>query len=63
MARLSTNELKRLLVKHGCVNRGKKGKHEKWFSPKTGRTFAIPHGELKGDGTLRKILKDAGIDA
>ncbi len=62
MARLSTKELKRLLREHKCVLRKEGAKHEKWFSPKTGKTFMVPR-TLKGDGTLSNILKDAGIDA
>lgn len=60
MARLSTRELDRLLRHNGCELRHEGAKHEKWFSPLTGRTFLVPR-TLKTDGVLTGILKDAGI--
>jgi hypothetical protein len=35
-------------------------KHEMWWSPITGKSFIVPR-RLKGEGTLRAILRDAGI--
>jgi predicted RNA binding protein YcfA (HicA-like mRNA interferase family) len=60
MARLSTAELIRLLKDKGCYQIDPGGKHAKWFSPITNKRFTVPR-DLKGDGTLFKILKDAGI--
>ena len=39
------------------------GSHEIWRHPDTGRKFTIPHHARDvAEGTLRKILRDAGID-
>ncbi len=39
------------------------GSHEIWFNPRTGRYTTIPNhpGELP-EGTLRAILKQAGVE-
>lgn len=57
------NELEKKLKKAGCywVRDGKK--HPFWYSPITGKEFALSyHGseEVK-KGTLGDILKDAGV--
>lgn len=61
MASLGYRELVALLRQNGCefVREGK-GSHEWWFSPITKRHFSVPK-TLKGEGTLHRILKDAGI--
>lgn len=62
MASMTYRELRRLLLDHGChyVRDARHGGHEIWHCP--GRhPFSVPKN-LKGEGTLRKILKDAGID-
>ncbi|MGV7078476.1 type II toxin-antitoxin system HicA family toxin [Testudinibacter sp. P80/BLE/0925] len=43
-------------VRHG------KGDHQIWFSPRTGKTFPLPHPvkDLK-IGTLKSIKKSAGL--
>ena len=55
-------ELERILTKNGCyILKG--GNHPTWFSPKTGKRFQTSHHksqEVK-PGTLKSILKDAGI--
>ncbi|MGL5114703.1 MAG: type II toxin-antitoxin system HicA family toxin [Beijerinckiaceae bacterium] len=60
MPSLTTKELDRLLRQHGCLLKADGGKHEKWWSPITNRTFAVPR-TLKTEGTLRGVLRDAGI--
>ena len=60
MARLSTAQLIRLLTANKCYEVDPGAKHAKWFSPITQKQFLVPR-TLKGDGTLFKILKDAGI--
>jgi predicted RNA binding protein YcfA (HicA-like mRNA interferase family) len=60
MASMTYRELARLLVLHGCQYvRDARHAHEIWHCP-GGRQFSVPKN-LKGEGTLRKILKDAGI--
>lgn len=61
MASLSYRELRRLLEARGCryVRDARGGGHEIWHCPGC-RPFSVPK-TLKGEGTLRKILKDAGI--
>lgn len=61
MASMSYRELRRLLEEHGCryVRDARGGGHEIWHCP--GRCpFSVPK-HLRGEGTLLKILKDAGI--
>ncbi len=61
MASLTYRELRKLLEEHGCryVREARHGGHEIWHCPGQ-RPFSVPKN-LKGEGTLRKILKDAGI--
>lgn len=60
MASLTYRELRGLLIRHGCQHKRTRGGHEIWVSP-DGRPFSVPVN-LKGEGTLRKILKDAGVE-
>lgn len=56
-------ELKRILKKHGCELRNHGGRHDRWYSPISGKMFQVPrHGsqEVK-TGTANAILKQAGI--
>jgi predicted RNA binding protein YcfA (HicA-like mRNA interferase family) len=62
VASLSTRELRKLLEEHGCRKLRDAGSaHELWVSPRNPRPFSVPKN-LKGEGTLKKILKDAGIE-
>ncbi len=58
------NELHKLLSRMGCRDTGRqRGGHPLWFSPITGNYFKTSnHGseEVK-PGTLKSILRDAGI--
>jgi mRNA interferase HicA len=60
MPSLSERELDALLRQHGCRLVREGGKHEMWWSPITQKSFVVPR-QLKGEGTLRAILRDAGI--
>ena len=57
------SELKKLLKQGGCyrITHGKE--HDMWFSPKTGKSFAVTRHDSKeiATGTCRSILKDAGL--
>lgn len=56
------NELLKLLSSNGCylVKHGKK--HDRWYSPKTGKKMTIPrHAKEIPTGTADNILKDAGL--
>ena len=60
---MHSRDLIKELKAHGCyfVRYGK-GDHQIWCSPKTGKTFAVPHP--KSDvkiGTLKSIKKSAGL--
>jgi predicted RNA binding protein YcfA (HicA-like mRNA interferase family) len=57
---LSKAELERLLSDHGYQKDKTQGKHTKWRHPQR-KWVLVPHS-LKGEGTLRQILKAAGID-
>ncbi len=58
------NELEKLLKKHGCYDTGKTvNGHPSWYSPITNKNFKMSHHgsqEVK-PGTLKSILKEAGI--
>ncbi len=60
---MKTSELIKLLKKNGCYPLRNGKKHDIWYSPKTGKQFAVPR-HLSQDiptGTCRNIKKDAGI--
>jgi len=39
------------------------GSHEVWRNPETGRKVTLPHhGREMAEGTLRAVLREAGID-
>ena len=61
MASMTYRELRTLLERHGCRfhRHARHGGHEIWRCP-NGSQFSIPKN-LKGEGTLLKILRDAGI--
>jgi predicted RNA binding protein YcfA (HicA-like mRNA interferase family) len=58
---MSYRELCRLLEQHGSryVRDARHGGYEIWHCPGR-RPFSVPKN-LKGEGTLMKILRDAGI--
>ncbi|PJG85685.1 type II toxin-antitoxin system HicA family toxin [Conservatibacter flavescens] len=60
---MRSSDLIKELKAHGCyLKRQGKGDHQIWFSPKTGKTFPVPHP--KGNlpiGTIRSIKKSAGL--
>jgi mRNA interferase HicA len=60
MPSLSGRELDALLRRSGCRLVREGAKHEMWWSPITQRGFIVPR-RLKGEGTLRSILRDAGV--
>lgn len=60
---MKVSEMKKLVKKAGCYKIEEGTRHEKWFSPTTGKTFLIPRHnaqELK-KGTAEGIKKDAGL--
>ena len=63
--KMKYSELERLLRRSGCYDTGDSlYGHPKWYSPITGKHFAMSHhhsSEVKTK-TLITILKDAGID-
>jgi mRNA interferase HicA len=60
MPSLSERELDALLRRNGCRLIREGAKHEMWWSPITQKSFTVPR-KLKAEGTLRGILRDAGI--
>lgn len=60
---MKNSELKRQLRKGGSYMVGQYENHEKWYSPITGKTFPVPRHDSKeiAQGTLNKIMKDAGL--
>ncbi len=61
MASMTSRELRMLLESHGCRYHrdARGGGHEIWLCPGK-QPFSVPKN-LKGEGTLQKILRDAGI--
>lgn len=58
------NELHKLLAKAGCQDTGRqRSGHPLWYSPITGNYFKTSHhgSEEVKPGTLKSILRDAGI--
>ncbi len=57
------SELKKLLRKNGCQLEREGAGHEIWYSPKTGKRFTVGrhNTEEVKTGTLKNILKDAGV--
>ena len=57
------SEIKRMLRNGGCRKVGEYEGHEKWYSPKTGKTFPVTRHDSKevAVGTAHRILKDAGL--
>jgi len=57
-------EIVKRLRSHGCVfDRQAAGSHEIWYNPSTNLYTTIPNhpGEMP-EGTLRAIIKQAGLD-
>ncbi len=57
------NELKRLLLRAGCILEKEKSRHEWWYSPITKEYFPVGrHGkEDVPKGTLKSIEKQSGV--
>lgn len=58
------SELKKLLKKNGCRLEREGSNHEMWYSTITGKRFTIGRHKTEEvkPGTLKNILKDAGIE-
>lgn len=61
---MNYGELKRDLRKHGCFCLREGANHELWYSPITGKTFAVGRHNQKevASGTLKSIRMDSGLD-
>lgn len=60
---MKTQELLKLLKKNKCYVLRNGSKHDIWYSESTGRQFAVPRHKAEIPlGTLKNILKDAGIN-
>jgi predicted RNA binding protein YcfA (HicA-like mRNA interferase family) len=57
------SELKKKLRESGCKKVNEGGRHEIWFSPKTGQQFAVGrhNSEEVKPGTLKAIKNSAGL--
>ena len=60
---MKKSELLKLFQKNGIVFVRHGKKHDRYYSPITGRTFSVPRhaAEIK-TGTLDSIKKDAGLE-
>ncbi|MEE1315441.1 MAG: type II toxin-antitoxin system HicA family toxin [Faecalimonas sp.] len=60
---MRTNELLKKLKTNHCYLLRHGSNHDIWYSPKTNRQFAVPrHKEEVKVGTLKNIMRDAGIE-
>lgn len=59
------SELKKILKKNGCIFRHKGKRHEIWYSFKTDSEFPVGRHNTQdvAPGTLKAILKQAGIES
>ncbi|MGO5166398.1 MULTISPECIES: type II toxin-antitoxin system HicA family toxin [unclassified Candidatus Paralachnospira] len=59
---MKTQELLKMLKKSKCEFVRSGSRHDIWYSPTTGKQFAVPrHKTEVSSGTLNNILKDAGL--
>lgn len=59
---MKTSELLKLLREHGCTLVEHGGRHDKFYSPITGKTFPVwRHKKEIPTGTVQKVLKEAGL--
>ena len=59
---MKTQELLKMLKKAGCKLERNGTRHDIWHSPITGKEFTVPrHKKEIPIGTLKNILKDAGL--
>ena len=58
------SELEKILRKNGCYPVMEGHRHRMWYSPKTGARFTVGRHKTEDvrPGTLKSILKAAGID-
>ena len=58
------SELKKLLKKAGCRIEYQGANHEMWYCPKTEKRFPVGRHNTQDvkNGTLRSIMKAAGIE-
>jgi len=60
---MKTTELLKILKKKDCYLIRHGSNHDIWFSPITNKQFALPrHKDEIKTGTLKSILKEAGIE-
>ncbi|AKD37394.1 TPA: type II toxin-antitoxin system HicA family toxin [Pasteurella multocida] len=59
---MNSHDLIKELTAIGCTELRCKGSHHIWYSPKTGKTFPVPHPKKDLPiGTVRSIKKSAGL--
>ena len=60
---MKTSELLKLLKKNKCSLIRNGNRHDVWYSEITGKQFTVPRHKAEiPTGTLKNILKDAGLD-
>ena len=61
---MTYSELKKILKKNGCYPVKEGASHEIWFSSNTGKKFTVGRHNTQEipTGTLKSIMKSAGID-
>lgn len=60
---MRSSDLIKELTAIGCYQKREgKGSHRIWYSPKTGKTFPVPHPKNSLPiGTVKSIKKSAGL--
>jgi predicted RNA binding protein YcfA (HicA-like mRNA interferase family) len=61
--RLSSDQVIRILRRHGFLRIGASGSHQKWRHPVTGKQVIVAHhrGRVLPLGTMKAIIEGSGI--
>lgn len=64
MREIRYSELIKMLKKGGCYILKEGSNHTIWISPQTGNQFTVPRHKTEDvpKGTLKSILRDAGLE-
>jgi mRNA interferase HicA len=63
LPRMKSEEVLRILDRHGFERISQRGSHQKWRNPDTGKQVIIPYHKAKmlPLGTMRSIIEGSGI--
>jgi predicted RNA binding protein YcfA (HicA-like mRNA interferase family) len=63
--RLTSDQVIRILRRHGFLRVGQSGSHQKWRNPTTAKQVIVAHhsGRVLPPGTMRAIIEGSGISS